>query len=378
MKKVISIGLVAVVICAVLFVQTNMTSLRSIGVQMSGLKNDVAGLQSQLAALSSGAMLPSDRDTLLFLGGRTDTTSKNDVFSTGNLQAWNLISPNAATPKWSARMNPDVLFYKKQYWIIGTSYWNSPSNNIVSPHDIWVSPDGINWRLVNANPPFNNYYAPFVSDFVGYYEYRATVLNDKMYVIGGKEGNGNHAVVWSSTDGITWTVETASAPFENRMLFSLVSHNGKMYVIGGRYSMNSYGNSGVWSSSDGSHWTQMTAAPTFSNYLSNAKAISFNDKIYLLGGFIQTTTSGSQSAKVWSSTDGNTWTLVSNTLPDASYTGFDTRDAIVANGQIVLGNVAFDGTSNKLWTTPDAITWTPVIPTPAWSTRFSYRFLTNR
>ncbi len=380
MRKVAWAGLVVVLVIGAVAFRAHLVEFYNTVAQRDLLKVEIADLHLELAALSIGARPdPSGPESIVVLGGRTQMTSKNDVFASNNLLSWNLISPNAAaTTKWSARMNPNTVYFRNQYWVVGTSHWNSPSNNITSPNDVWYSPDGINWKLTTARPPFDNYYAPFTSDFAGYYEYRATTLGNKMYVVGGKPGNGNKAVVWSSLDGTNWNVETAAAPFESRTLFSLVTHSGKMYVIGGRYGMNSYGNSGVWSSSDGATWTQVTATPAFGTSLANAKAISYNDRLYLLGGVTQTATSGAQSPKVWASYDGATWTLVSSTLPDPSHTGFDVRDAVVSDGKIWLGDAAYDGASNRLWSTTDGITWTQNTKTPEWSPRFSYRFLGKR
>jgi peptidoglycan hydrolase-like protein with peptidoglycan-binding domain len=334
-----------------------------------------------LSARTIDVKMEVQNKKVLLLGGRAETVSRNDVFSSDDtdMENWNLISPNGAPNMWSPRMNADTVYFKNKYWVVGTSLWNSPINNMSSPHDIWSSPDGITWTLINPNPPFDNYYAPFISDFVGYFEYRATVLGDKIYVIGGKPDNNNHAVVWSSPDGINWTVETASAPFENRVLFSLVTHNGVMYVIGGCYDMNSNGNTGVWSSSDGVNWTQLNSNPPFTIYLADAKAISYNNTIYLLGGSFQSVTNGYSSKDVWSSPDGITWTKISSNLPSipAGFTGFSARDVVVANNKLWLSNTAFGNVSNIMWSSTDAINWTQSTITPSWSARYSYRFIPN-
>lgn len=364
MKKMVTTGLIAVVACSALFVQT----------QLSNITRELADLDR---ATLTASTIATKSTKVIVVGGRANMEVKNDVFAARGVESWSLISPHDAqsTQKWSPRVNANAIYYKGRYWIIGTSYWNSPSNDINSPRDIWNSVDGVEWNYVTGKPPFNNYYAPFTSDYEGYYEYRAVVLNDTMYVIGGKPGNGNKAVVWSSTDGVRWTTVTEAAPFEQRVGFSVVAYNGKMYVIGGRYAMNTYGNTGVWSSADGVRWKQDTATPAFSNNVSFAKALVLNNKMYLLGGISQTTTSGTPSTKVWSSTNGSTWTLVSNSLPDGERTSFEARDAIVVDGKILLGNAGFGSVANKLWTSTDGVTWTLLGKAPLWSPRLGYRFV---
>ncbi len=382
MKKITWIILIVILLGVAVATREHLVRFYDTIAQVDLLKVENVDLRLKLAASASNVLGVSrtNRDTILLLGGRSDTTNKNDVFSTGNLQTWNLISPSTTTgtTKWSPRMNANVVYFRNMYWVVGTSHWNSPSNGIVSPPDIWKSSDGVTWNLVNSTPPFNNYYAPFTSEFSGYYEYRAVTFRDKLYVVGGKPGNNTRAVVWSSSDGVIWNVETASAPFESRTLFSLVSFNDSLYVIGGRYSMNSYGNSGVWKSSDGITWTQVTASPAFTTALSNAKVLNYDGKMYLLGGILQTATSGSQSTKIWSSSDGATWTLVSSALPGSSRTGFDIRDAAVANGLLWVGDAAYSGNTNSIWSSSDGITWVQNRTTPGWSARYGYRFLVNR
>ncbi len=368
MKKIATYSLAIAVIFSTVYVHG----------QLGLVQKDIALIQNT-ALLASTSPSVDTQSKVLLLGGKDNSASRNDVFSSTGMQTWTTIVANNAqnTAMWSPRVNANTIYFDNKYWVIGTSHWNSPSNNINSPNDIWSSVDGINWKYVTGKPPFNNYYAPFTNDFEGYYEYRAVVLGEKMFVIGGKPGNNNKAVVWSSADGIRWEVVNAATPFENRTLFSVTAFNGKMYVIGGRYSMNAYGNSGVWSSTDGGTWTQVNAAPEFSNYLSDAKTLVFNNKIYLLGGLYQTTTNGYQSAKVWASSNGANWSLVNTTLPDASHTSFSTRDAIVSDGKIWLGSATYNGVANKLWSSSDALTWTQNRMTPQWSMRFGYRFISK-
>lgn len=108
-----------------------------------------------------------------------------------------------------------------------------------------------------------------------------------MWVIGGATTtNGTtwncSSDVWSSSDGITWTQETANAAFGLRAAHTSVVYNNKMWVIGG---MNgtSYKDD-IWSSSDGVTWTQVTAAAGFSPR-ENHTSVVFNDKMWVIAGF---------------------------------------------------------------------------------------------
>lgn len=365
MKIKVTIGLFVIAAASIIFAKTQYSLLTTDLLTANAVPPQTEGFSTPVYAL----------------GGYTGTGTLNDVFSTRDMQSWNLISAHNAqsTTKWSPRMNPNIVYAGNVYWLIGTGYWNSPSNNVNSPHDVWGSRDGVRWRLMTSNPPFNNYYGPFTTDFANYYEYHAAAIGSRLYVVGGKPGNNNKAVVWTSTDGINWTQLTEAAPFETRVGFSLVSFNNKLYVIGGRYAMNSYGNSGIWSSSDGTNWTLVTANPAFGKYLSFSKALVYNNKLWILGGVVQTIDAGINTPNIWNSTDGVTWSLVSNTLPgDSEYTNFALRDAVVAGGKIWTGN-ALTPTSNvsKLWSSTDGVTWTQSPTTPAWSGRSGYKFITR-
>lgn len=68
----------------------------------------------------------------------------------------------------------------------------------------------------------------------------------------------------------------SSLYFEERVEFALVLHNNEIYVI------NGVGKYDVWKSKDGLNWEQLDDTP-FKR--SGHTALSFNDKIVLIGGY---------------------------------------------------------------------------------------------
>ena len=69
-------------------------------------------------------------------------------------------------------------------------------------------------------------------------------------MIGGFDG-GYKNDVWSSSDGVTWTQESASAAFPVRADHQVVAFNNKLWLIGG---YDGSRKNDVWSSSDGVNW----------------------------------------------------------------------------------------------------------------------------
>lgn len=130
------------------------------------------------------------------------------------------------------------------------------------------------------------------------------VLDGKMWVIGGAEGRE----VWSSSDGVSWQQVTASAPWSRRWhAGNLVAHAGRLWVMGG--SLGKYqpfkAYSDVWSSSDGVNWTLVTDhAPWPARKWTSC--LVYRNRIWLLGGFRGQPT-WQNFNDVWYSSDGKGW-----------------------------------------------------------------------
>lgn len=305
-------------------------------------------------------------DQILFLGGGivTQNTPFNDVYSSDNMQQWNLISPNGSTPKWSKKFYPEAFYFNNKYWVIGGM--TNINSTTSMDNSVWSSPDGITWALVTSTVPFSDYA-----------NFKITTLNGKIYVIGGRiasSGALSEAKVWSSPDGVNWVTNTSSAPFGPRVGHEVITLNGKAYVIGGINPTNSTPSqylSDVWSTSDGLNWSLLNANAPFGQ-LSYPIGVVHQNKIFLMGGTEQVPFSVSR--KVWSSSDGIAWTLITSNMPYYENIFSAMTDAVVANGKIWLGNGINNGI-NKLWSTTDGATWEQAPAPLPWSPRYGYRFI---
>jgi hypothetical protein len=112
-----------------------------------------------------------------------------------------------------------------------------------------------------------------------------------------------------------------------------------MWVIG-----SEGGACDVWASSNGSTWTQVTNAAAWGNGRQNFGVAALNNQLWVVGGH----TNSVSFNDVWSSTNGAVWTQVNSAAPWAA------RDAAgsftTLNGQLCLIRGQSNGTAlNDVW-----------------------------
>ncbi len=214
--------------------------------------------------------------------------------------------------------------------------------------DVWSSEDGVHFTQV-ANSQFPARAYP-----------EAVVFDDKLWIIGGR-GVGSTILgdVWCSPDGETWTQVSGSAEFGPRWMHSAVVHNGRMWVMAGSAYNGFKGD--VWSSADGAHWQLSTASPGFTARAS-AGCVSFLDRIWLIGGGVSSNIGNLND--VWSSADGVNWTRATG---QAAFSGRHAPRVLVWNNEIWLTSGVINGNTsgnslmvNDLWRSADGANWTQV------------------
>ena len=80
-----------------------------------------------------------------------------------------------------------------------------------APRDVWSSPDGKTWKLVEKDAPWKHSDLPMTLTF-----------QDKMWFMGGwyngrLPGHSASNEVWSSTDGVQWDQATEHADWTPRI-----------------------------------------------------------------------------------------------------------------------------------------------------------------
>ncbi len=190
-----------------------------------------------------------------------------------------------AAAGWSPRIASAIVEFRGRMWVLGgtENYYFGDDQSL--KNDVWSSADGAEWRQETAAAPWSPR---------AYHQ--AVVLNERIYVFGG--GNyvpSYHAKndVWSSEDGIHWTCENESAPWQPRMWFSAAIYRDRMWVLGG-WSKEKDNFGDVWHSRDGKTWKQLQTAACWKARHEHS-AFVFADKLWIAGGHARPL-----SSEVWS------------------------------------------------------------------------------
>lgn len=183
--------------------------------------------------------------------------------------------------------------------------------------------------------------------------YGTTVFDNRLWVIGGNSYGGDNRLlndVWSSPDGINWTLETGHAEFSPRSGHTVAAFDNRLWVIGGS------GTNDVWSSPDGINWTLETEHAGFSPRGYHGSAV-FDNRLWVIGGLSSDSpTTFSITDDVWSSPNGINWTLETGHAEFGPRYGLGV--AVVDNRLWVIGG----SWTNDVWSSPNGINWTQVNP----------------
>ncbi|HBG25279.1 MAG TPA: hypothetical protein DDX10_09575, partial [Rikenellaceae bacterium] len=147
---------------------------------------------------------------------------------------------------------------------------------------------------------------------------QVTVHNGKIVLRRGKMfgfgmlQNVNHTDTYQTTDGTNWT-RIAAAPITgtSRNEDAMFSFNNKLYVAGGYVNWISEANlrGDIWSSSDnGLTWQQESAASGTDLVRFGHRVVSYGGKLYMIGGEKLVGTARIGLTDVLSSTNGVNWT----------------------------------------------------------------------
>jgi len=163
-----------------------------------------------------------------------------------------------------------------------------------------------------------------------------------------------HAVVWTSTDGRSWSrVPDATlfhAPSGTDQTFgdsmkAVATDGTHLVAVGTVGTQDDIGSALAWSSSDGRTWKQGTADDFAYGQMFNVAAVP--------NGFLATGPSGTDSCLggIWSSADGDAWTCVAT---DSSIGGFAAYDAASSPTLSVVVGVPTPDVSiqSSIWTRP--------------------------
>lgn len=229
-----------------------------------------------------------------------------------------------------ARKGHQVVAFNNKLWLMGGTDYESP---YTPKSDVWSSQDGIHWTKEVKTLPFENLEG-----------YKVIVFKDKLWVVGGYsswENREDSKSIWSSIDGINWIEETSEAPFgEHSYSFQITVFNQKLWLFDGKD-----GTTDTWSSEDGITWaphsSEFNPAPRFEQ-----SVIAFNHKLWSLGDSGRST-----REDIWSSSNGIDWEkneLTSRLEFDSHPTRFNI--AVIKNKLMI-----FDYYYS--WSSSDGVNW---------------------
>jgi hypothetical protein len=247
---------------------------------------------------------------------------------------------------WSNRHHYACLEHAGKLWVLAGDAIDTRESRCLN--DVWVSDDGLSWRMVVAESAWRPRLLPACFSFQG-----------KLWLAGGlvcgwREQVGKQAIdVWNSEDGALWRAVGLEGPGPVQSDYMSCVYEGRIWLLEGTGSGRA-GPKTVWSSSDGARWQLHTdRAPWSGVNLLHRTCVVHREKMVVVDSDVEGT-------RVWTSSDGKDWALVAEKLAWGRRTGFA---CVSHQGRIwLLGGEAKPGQdiayeTNDVWCSEDGVEW---------------------
>ena len=252
---------------------------------------------------------------------------------------------------YAGRHFQSSVVMNNKLWIIG----GLSSGKVLS--DVLYSTDGLNWNQATSQAAFGPRWGQASAVF-------NAGQGNALWVVGGTDGKTFLNDVWNSTDGMTWNLVTANAPFAGRVRHNLVVFRHKLWLIAGKNPTTFLND--IWSSPDGKNWTQVITPQAFSPRYSATLTV-YHGGLWLIGG--QASTGALND--VWFSPDGVNW---SNKTTQPGFPARSSHSAEVYQDLLWVfagHDVGVNTDFNDAWWSSDGSAWRQAIPsgnyTPRWA-----------
>jgi hypothetical protein len=238
---------------------------------------------------------------------------RGEIWMTNESHAWSsadgLVYARHDKTPWPGRLSPAYAFFKNQIWLVGgmeLSPNGYPEGTFTSV--VWSTPDGITWvsHGPRAFPPRKSTSLAVFQDRLWLFGGATSIMND----------GANDTVlndVWSSDDGVAWTLVTANAPWAPRADAGVEVFDDVLYVVGGA------GHNDVWRSRDGVAWSELTNEAEWNVRYDQGVAV-FDRQLWVFGGYVGDHRNAQND--VWFSSTGTHWTRQSQNAPWSPRSGF--------------------------------------------------------
>ncbi len=205
------------------------------------------------------------------------------LLKTSNYE-WTQLTPN---PGYSKAYNYQMFTVGKKVYVFHSD-------------GVWESTDGITWTATGL---------PDIVKNQGFMDY--VVFNDAVYAIGTFSGSlFDHILttqIARTTDFKNWEILSKNSNLPKRFLFHPFVFQNKIWVIGGNNGETIF--SDVWTSSDGVNWEKIADNLAFGERHSHF-FVQLKDQLFML------------SHDVWSSKDGIVWNMVNSQIAGKDITGY--------------------------------------------------------
>jgi hypothetical protein len=130
-------------------------------------------------------------------------------------------------PRFARRKNLTCVSFHGKIWVLAGVASNKEHPSVKDcwhSNDVWSSPDGCNWTQVTASAPWSERGLPSV-----------VVYKDEIWLTGGRRGQQGVTFardIWHSPDGLTWAKEETAPPWPPRYYESLVLDDS-IWILGG-------------------------------------------------------------------------------------------------------------------------------------------------
>ncbi|MEK7722849.1 MAG: hypothetical protein AAB336_00725 [Acidobacteriota bacterium] len=136
--------------------------------------------------------------------------------------------------------------------------------------------------------------------------YGAVVFKDKIWIIGGFDGEKYYNDIWNSADGVNWNRISEKSGWSERIISKIIVFKNRIWLIGGgvidgEKEINPNSASEIWSSADGTIWKKHQTNAT--NKIAGTPVV-FDDKLWLIGA---NRNDGNFASAVLVSDDGENW-----------------------------------------------------------------------
>jgi len=315
------------------------------------LAEDGSGLKNPVLRGFTGGGIQFFNGLHYLVVGKSETdpaglvANTNFIYVSPNLVTYEELTSPLASGSWEERSGHAMFTFGGSQYIHGGF---DADDNLLG--DMWKSSNGVAWSKVTQ------FYPPGTEET--WARHQIVEFGGELFMLGGRFGldpGEYHTDILKSTDGITWTNEgtgNIEEPF-GRDRHRVVEFGGDLYSTGGHRRTGDlirvYDD--VWTSSDGVTWTEITQLAGYTQMHSHVMLVAdvgSGDELFMVAG-------DGATGKVYKSSDAATWTIETADLGVGNRWG---HIGWFSDGRIwIFGGSQSGVIKDDTWSSADGIVW---------------------